>query len=988
MNAEPATPAAPTPRWSALAWLAPAALGLLPAVVLAFSPGAKGEPYEWIQHRVAGAGFAVTFLLVFFRGPWRRSVLAAIAGAGTFVALAAATWPAGLPGFHPLFAVAGLLVAAGYWATRREAVAESALVGLVTVACFWAASRLSWWQPFTTTLDSWANQAIFLGVTAALVWLLHELTVGRGQPGGRWLTWALDLLVLAVLAASVARTNLTLTGPEIPHHWSFFTAPAQMVRDGGAPLHNVPAQYGLLTTILLAALPTDDCYTSLYWLNTVVSWLSGAVIYFVLRTWLARWWWQVLAGLTTVGAVAFLCGNATLLTGSLPFPSTGAVRFIGVELLLGYLLFRHRQGKDDPASIRRALWAGSGFWLFGVLWSFESAIYVTAAWLPAATLLAMPPETAGRLRAFLVGARRAVLIPGLLGAILFVALTGFYFLATGVGPVWSYAWEHALAFSGGYGALPIQPQGGVWILLLIHTLLIAVLAGLDVSRRRSSLALVWAAWGALWTVSTYYVARSHLNNLTNLGPLLLLIVGLTVHAWGPGGRRDQAAPWVWVTVPTVVGALLWLVLTNSSALKRQWETYAVQPQIARLLPESPADLTQIIGLCEQLQPGPYSILLRLSHLVDKAETSAGHDDWLPVRSMPIYDPLPVRKRWAHFDDYSRGHKGGWLIMPLNANAEGFAWFLDYVAFRFTRQFSFVHGTWRATYYLPRTGKLAPPAVTTRTLALADSGLPEETIAGRKVRVMTPPAAFTWPLQGDERELILEVGATPPAGAAEAKAGALFITELTLPSGAIVPIHFRWLDPQRNSLDLGLVNESVTLPPFPPGSRLTVRSAAVPVAGQASGPAYLAEASVVTRPDYSSWQFPGFNRTPEAVTCDAAYYSVAHGRLALCLRAPASVAFRLHGGERTVAFDFGLQAGGQADGAGYRVTLRRPGQPETVVFERQLQPVAHPADQGNQHAAVSLPAEVPAGAELVLSLSPGPAGNAAWDWAYLANLRIN
>ena len=991
MSDQTTDPTGTMPRHSVLSLLAPAALGLLPALLLAFSSVEKNEAYDWVQHRLAGAVFAMTFALVLLLGPWRKNWTTTLAGTLTLGVLAAVGWRVGLADFHPLFIVAGIMVAAGYGWARRAAAHEILLVGLGAVVSFWAVSRLSWWQPLPITLQSWPNQALFLGVTAGLVWMLRALTAEHDATAPRWFDRAIDAVVLTILAAAILRTN-TIDGNWLfPHHWSVYVAAADMVREGGTLLGNVASQYGFLNTLLLAAMPTDDRFTALYWLNSVLVWISGAIIYFTLKTWLVRWWWQLGAGLITVCCVAFLCGDAPALTGPLPAPSIAAVRFIWVYLLLGYLVWWHRRGAMDHGSIHTALWIGSSLWLLGVLWSVESAIYVTATWFPAAAVVAMRPameqlSRTARGLALLAGIGRALVIPSLLLMITLAGLTGYYRLILGHLPVWPQYWEYATAFSAGFGALPIEPGSGVWALLLLHVALLATLVGMEIDRRRASLALIWAAWGAFWAVSTYYISRSHGNNITNLSPVLLLVVGVMVHAWGTGDRRGPAGLWIWLTVPTFVGATLWLVLTNSATLRRQWETYAVEPHTARLLPPVPPALTELIKLCQQVQPGRYSVLGQNTGMFAKAATD-DHADWLPLRSLPLLIPLSPERRSFYLDAYSRGRAGGWLLTPLDIDSPDLNWIFDYIKARFSPQVTLEHDGWRACYYLPQSDAPRP-----EVLSLDASGLSEQNIGGRDVRMMLPPASVDWPLRGTERQLILEFGYNPAAYLDGNSDGTLFVVELTTPSGAVFPIYNRLLDPRMYSIDRGLIRQPVVLPPFPPGSRLVVKTTRGPRNDETWDWVYLAEASVVSRPEYSLWQFPGFNRVPDAVTNDVAYLETEASQTVLALHAPASLAFRLHGGERSLAFDFGFREGayrngGNTDGARYRAVLRRPGQPEVVLFERLLQPLAQPTDQGNQHTELTLPAAIAAGAELVLAIDPGPFGSGAWDWTYLANLRI-
>ena len=276
--------------------------------------------------------------------------------------------------------------------------------------------------------------------------------------------------------------------------------------------------------------------------------------------------------------------------------------------------------------------------------------------------------------------------------------------------------------------------------------------------------------------------------------------------------------------------------------------------------------------------------------------------------------------------------------------------------------------------------------------IAQPHLPQNVIGGHVVRMMLPRAEMSWVLRGTERECYLQCGYDPRAYLEGDGDGTLFTVEVSTPSGSTYPIHQRLLDPVHVQSDRGLVHLHFPLPPVPAGSKLTVKTSPGPAEDDRWDWAYLAGVAFDHSPLYSYRQFPGFNRLPDEIAADVTYLEKVEQVAALALHAPADLRFRLHGGERAIAFDFGFRTGayldgGNTDGAIYRVVLRRPGRADEAVFERRLQPVGQPADRGNQHGEVSLPVDTAAGDELMVAIETGPLNNPAWDWTYLANLRI-
>jgi hypothetical protein len=71
--------------------------------------------------------------------------------------------------------------------------------------------------------------------------------------------------------------------PDAYVHWTFFVGPAEDVRQGGSLLWDVPSWYGFLDILLLASLPTDSCWQSMYLMNSSSLFISAVVVYSVLR---------------------------------------------------------------------------------------------------------------------------------------------------------------------------------------------------------------------------------------------------------------------------------------------------------------------------------------------------------------------------------------------------------------------------------------------------------------------------------------------------------------------------------------------------------------------------------------------------------------------------------------------------------------------------------------------------------------------------------
>lgn len=687
-------------RWVVLAPIA----GLLPVLVLGLWLGAKGEGHDWAQQIAAGLVFGGVFAIAWLSG-WRPCGLTLAVSVGTLMMLCVVIASQGLPGFDASFAVVGMMMGTGYWFGRRgesTAIVEAVCVSIAGALGVWAMARLSWWEPLGMRLVGWERRWWLFGLTGIVVACLvaEQRSERTGRGGRRYLL--LDAVMLCLLAVAVMRTTGMADNIVAAHHWSVLTGPAEMVREGRALLGQVPSQYGFLSILVLAAIPAENCYAALYGLQVIALWLSGAILYVVWRQWLAVWWWQIVAGLIVVCGVAFISGDTSILGGPMGYPSVGAVRFIWIYFLLGWLFWW--QFKASPqTSLRHALWTGNAIWLGGVLWSVESAIYVTAAWLPAASVLAMRnepgPEGCERWRALLQGISVVLSQVTLLLAVAIAAIWIAYRLIYQRSPDWPAFWEYAVSFttSSGTLALPIDSQGPGWAMLLVH---IALLAAVVAAESRRLLALIWAAWGALWAVGTYYTARSHPNAVANLAPVVLLIIGLLAHAAKDTAARAPMRPWSWLAMAVWLGAMLWLVATNPAMLRRQVADYQIKPRVDRLLPAQ-QEATQLLVECLAAQSAPYSVIGINNFATTRIELTTAHANWLPLRSLGSLRPLRT-ERWSHYlDIYHDRAMAGWLLAPVYVDRYDLRWLFDYIHARYRATDYRRNAGWQAWFFEPK-----------------------------------------------------------------------------------------------------------------------------------------------------------------------------------------------------------------------------------------------------------------------------------------------
>ena len=284
-----------------------------------------------------------------------------------------------------------------------------------------------------------------------------------------------------------------------------------------------------------------------------------------------------------------------------------------------------------------------------------------------------------------------------------------------------------------------------------------------------------------------------------------------------------------------------------------------------------------------------------------------------------------------------------------------------------------------------------PTANVSPLLLEPSNAALRNLDGLPVQMLDPPGRIRFALSGRENELQFKFGLDPESYLRGRTDGVDFLVELERPGQPAQILYRRWLRPATEPADRGLHSQRVVLPPYPPGSTLALRTD--PGADRDGGWdwAYLTGIRLLGR-GYLPEQFPGFARLPIEVDATAAGMLKIEGRELFMLNAPGALTFALSGTEKTFTFTGGLLAGaytngGQSDGVEFLVDLRTPDGAVTRIARLWLNPRDHESDRGDRSYNVALPATAP-NTQLILKITPGPLGNGAWDWSYVASLEIH
>jgi hypothetical protein len=320
----------------------------------------------------------------------------------------------------------------------------------------------------------------------------------------------------------------------VRHHWGAYIGPSETILSGARILYDVPAQYGLGPTILIAAACGSNCWIGMYWITTTAAVLyalivigsAGVMIRKVDNSWTY--------GVTLLAAAAYCMlwtSYPPQLAGPWSFPSTGGLRFIPLAALLLFILWR----ESRPIEAQPSRLFGHALWCLGAIWSPEATFYLSLLWWPylvwrAGALAAQP------LRAAIFAALEIAAV----AAIVLVAFITAFYLIYGLVPSLDV---YAAYVVNPTGPQPPNPLGSFWF--FAFTMIAGIVAAIPLIRNNNysgEFASLFACLLCLFGVFSYYIGRSHDNNVLNLMPFLALtLVAIQSFAPVPALSRSASA---------------------------------------------------------------------------------------------------------------------------------------------------------------------------------------------------------------------------------------------------------------------------------------------------------------------------------------------------------------------------------------------------------------------------------------------------------------
>jgi hypothetical protein len=554
---------------------------------------------------------------------------------------------------------------------------------------------VAWWGPGPVGKIAAAGLFILVGVGAT--YLSRRDAETNAESGVPKLLGPMALALLVGVGVGL------LTGPlgsrdliyYAWHHWGAYLAPVEAWLAGGLPYRDFPVQYGIGPTALLAATCGNDCWRGIYWTTVAANALyfavlAGCVILLTARSSRgARW-----LALAALWCATFIWTAFPVDVGSTVMtPSVAGLRFLPIAALLLHILVAEHSG-------RRRDWIGHAIWLTDLFWSPEGAFFGTLVWWPYLAMrdAAGAENARDRWIALLRGAIR-----GLIAFAAGTAVLALFILLLSAGAARPSDFLAYILHPP--GPLPINPVGTVWLALAAILLAGNALIGAGRSAQGRSL---YACLLGFLAAGTYYLSRSHDNNILNLFPLLLILLLASVRL---ETSADAQVSFSQSFVRTVLMAMIAFVPTAG------WMSWADAAASGRLLDIGPdrlvAHFTPSVGSQPQILPD--DALQGLSYLrahnagavvlLHKDRLIPSHpagEDWTGVNSLANFEPLPpaMIKRFV-----CRGalayRRPGWLLLDQRDYGSWLALFE--AGYEVRRQVGF--GSYRAYYLVPRRGPL-------------------------------------------------------------------------------------------------------------------------------------------------------------------------------------------------------------------------------------------------------------------------------------------
>ncbi|QWD35724.1 hypothetical protein G6674_01615 [Polynucleobacter paneuropaeus] len=398
------------------------------------------------------------------------------------------------------------------------------------------ASFLPWWlHNSKNRLDlSFLQSLSFFSLTLFVYWVLSkpQLTKLSRKLSYEVLPFGLFIGILLMLTFTPG-IGLVTTSFGQWHHWGAYIGPAELVLNGAIPFNDIPLQYGFGPTIIIAAACATSCWNAFYWSAGIgTTLITLALAYIAIKIYQPKnIIEQAIILLIVLLCSIFYTAYPANLLSVLATPSTSGLRFLPGVLMLCLIVHQitKKDNRDTIANTSTNILEARHvpmhlLWIASFLWAPEAAIQTSVLWIP---YCAWSRLYQLRGLSLTLGALKLGLQFFLLFIVALIGFSTLFLLHYGEWPILSTYFVYLLYPPG---PMPINPNGTIWFVLMC-TILWFLWARCYQKQAFSDPKITQSMWAiALLCFAnfTYYIGRSHDNNILNLLPYFsLLLMGIS-----------------------------------------------------------------------------------------------------------------------------------------------------------------------------------------------------------------------------------------------------------------------------------------------------------------------------------------------------------------------------------------------------------------------------------------------------------------------------
>jgi len=256
---------------------------------------------------------------------------------------------------------------------------------------------------------------------------------------------------------------------------------------------------------------------------------------------------------------------------------------------------------------------------------------------------------------------RSIAIPVAMLIGLYATVWLIYKLGVGTAPDLAGYTEFGFLYSKGFGSLPIAPHGAIWYLAMIFFIAsTAVVQFLVEDWKDFRLVVAAGVWGGIWSVSSYFVSRSHPVNLLSIAPVLLFAIAVLLIVI----RHSPRKPWHgYVRGATIPVLAIPIAMTlGHPGLAANLKTHQLSP--AKFTNQLPVMDSTLESLLRSSGVGRETPVVRIVDgrlmLPAWSDHSTSDQSWLP-KPFEIIGSLPPARRQVYIDRNAASGIGGWLV---------------------------------------------------------------------------------------------------------------------------------------------------------------------------------------------------------------------------------------------------------------------------------------------------------------------------------------